>query len=282
MDSNRSETWPVPYVSKLQGGGIQPGQTLIVRGIVLGERFDINLSSDASMESTIPFHLSVRLDEKAFVMNTKDGGEWGKEERKKCGFKKEEPFDIRIRAHEDKFELIVDQKSLAEYEYRKPLSAVTHLIVEGNAEGATTISLHAINWGGKYYPVPYQAGIDGGFQPGKKLYVSGNLEEKGKRFSINLLNSAGEKTLHLNPRFDEKAVVRNANIGGEWGQEEREGKMPLEKNKVFDIIIANESYSFQIFVNGQHFCTFAHRTDPHAAVGLEIDGDVELQGVHVK
>jgi hypothetical protein len=273
---NRSETWPVPYVSKLQGGGIQPGQTLIVRGVPVGERFDINLSSDASLSGSIPLHVSVRLNEKAFVFNTKDGEEWGKEVRKKCTFKMEEPFDIRIRAHQDKFEVMVDQKELCEYEYKKPLSAIDHLVVDGS------LALHAVNWGGKYYPVPYQAGIDGGFTPGKRLYVSGNLEDKGKRFSINLLSQSGDKVLHFNPRFDEKCCVRNACMGGDWGSEEREGKMPLEKNKIFDIIIANESYAFQVYVNGQHFCAFAHRTEPNSAVGLEIDGEVELQGVHVK
>ena len=45
----------------------------------------------------------------------------------------------------------------------------------------------------------------------------------------------------------------------DWGNEEREGKMVFEKGVGFDLTIINESYGFQIFVNDERFCTFAHR-----------------------
>jgi hypothetical protein len=37
-------------------------------------------------------------------MNSFHKGEWGKEERKSNPLKKGEPFDIRIRAHDSKFQ----------------------------------------------------------------------------------------------------------------------------------------------------------------------------------
>jgi len=258
-------------------GGLQPGQSVVVRGVIEGERFDINLSSDNSGDKEVPFHISTRLDEKKFVLNTLHGGQWGKEERHSSPYKKGDEFDIRIRAHQDKFEVFVNQKELCTFEYRQPLSSVLYLVIKGE------IKLHGVNWGGKYYPVPYESKMDGGFKPGRKLYVSGMMEEKGgKRFCINLVNSKGEIVFHFNPRFDEKVIVRNAQLGGAWGTEEREGKFNLDKHKTFDIIIANETYAYQVFLNGQHFCAFAHRTDPNSVVGLQIQGDVELQGVHVK
>jgi hypothetical protein len=246
--------------------------------MMIGDRFRIDLANGPSGEASgISLHFSPRADEKQIVLNDcKAGGEWGKEERKKLTIKKEEPFDIRIRAHESKFEVFVDHKELCEFEYRQPLSSVNHLVIDGD------VKLHAVNWGGKYYPVPYQAGIDGGFKPGKKLYVSGILEEKGKDFSINILDNHGKILFHLAPRFNEKAIVRNSKIGDTWDKEEREGKFVLEKKKSFDIIIANESYAFQVYIDGHHYCAFAHRADPNAGAGLQIQGDVELQGVHVK
>lgn len=41
-------------------------------------------------------------------MNTFSNGEWGKEERKSNPYKKGAPFDIRIRAHDDRFQVLFD------------------------------------------------------------------------------------------------------------------------------------------------------------------------------
>lgn len=43
-----------------------------------------------------------------------------------------------------------------------------------------------------------------------------------------------------------KAVVRNSLIANEWGNEEREGKIPFEKATGFDLEIKNEEYAFQV------------------------------------
>jgi hypothetical protein len=130
--------------------------------------------------------------------------------------------------------------------------------------------------------VPYQAGIDGGFSVGKKLFVSGVPEKKCEGFSVNLMTDRNEYAFHFNPRYNKKLIVRNANVGGAWGTEESEGKFPLQSDLAFDIMIVNEAYSFQCFVNGVHFCSFAHRTDPSQLKGLKIEGDCVLMGVHVK
>lgn len=275
------QTWPVPYTSRLEGSGVQPGQCVIIKAAVLGEkgdnmRFSVNLKSGPNDGDSCQFHMSARMDDNKFIFNTFENGEWAKEERSKNKMKEGDPFDIRIRAHDSHFEVFVDRRENHNFEYRQPLSRVTHLYIEGG------IALHSVNWGGKYYPVPYQAGIDGGLRPGKRLCVSGILEQKGKAFAINLLQPNGDIALQVNPRFDEKVIVRNAEIGGSWGSEEREGKLPIEKKEIFDIIIVNETYAFQVFLNGEHFTAFAHRTDPDNINGVRIDGDVELHGVHVK
>ncbi|KAK6038941.1 galactoside-binding lectin [Cooperia oncophora] len=95
-------------------------------------------------------------------------------------------------------------------------------------------------------PVPYESGIASGFPIDKTLLIFGTVEKKAKRFNINLLRRNGDIALHFNPRFDEKAVIRNALAANEWGNEEREGKMPFEKGVGFDLAIKNEAYAFQV------------------------------------
>lgn len=56
-------------------------------------------------QDNIPLHISFRKKEKSTIFNTFADGAWGKEEKKKDPFKEEEPFDLRIRAHDNHFEV---------------------------------------------------------------------------------------------------------------------------------------------------------------------------------
>jgi len=221
-------------------------------------------------------HVSVRFDESKIVMNTFSNGEWGKEERKSSPIKRGDQFDIRIRAHDNHYTMFIDQKEFKEYSYRLPLSTVTHFSVDGD------IYLNQIHWGGKYYPIPYESGIAGGFAPNKRLLIFGTPEKKAKAFVVNLLRRNGDIALHFNPRFNEKHVIRNSLEGGDWGNEEKEGKMPFEKGVGFDLSIHNEPYGFQIFIDNERFCTFAHRSDPHDISGLQIQGEIEVTGIQIQ
>jgi hypothetical protein len=271
--------YPIPYRSKLTEP-FEPGQTLIVRGKTAEDsvRFTVNLhtaSADFS-GNDVPLHISIRFDEGKIVFNTFSKGEWGKEERKSNPWKRGDDIDIRIRAHDSKFQIFADQKEIKEYEHRVPLSSISHFSIDGD------VFITHIHWGGRYYPVPYESGIPGeGIAPGKTLVIYGTPEKKGKRFHINLLKKNGDIALHFNPRFDEKAIVRNSLLSNEWGNEEREGKMVLEKATGFDLEIHNEAYGFQIFLNGERFATYAHRTEPNDLHGIQIGGDVEITGIQI-
>jgi len=275
MAEQRQEFWPVPYLSKLQGK-IEPGQLLTIKGLVTGKRFDVNLQSGGQSPSNIQLHVSVRANEKQIVLNTLHNGQWEKEERLKDPFKPGQPFDLRIRAHADKFEIHADQHEIGNFNFRQALDASTHLFIEGELE------LHSVSWGGRYYPVPYESKFDGGLRVGRRLFISGVPEKNKKRFNIDLTTGNGDKALHFNVRFDEKAVVRNSFSDGKWHNEEREGKFVFDKNTSFDIIIANEQQGFTFFINGTQWGKFAHRSDPNQINGIEVGGDIELHGVYLK
>ncbi|XP_036894466.1 galectin-5-like [Sturnira hondurensis] len=70
------------------------------------------------------------------------------------------------------------------------------------------------------YPIPYLTAIPGGMYPSKSIIVSGTVLPNAQRFHINL-RSGSDIAFHLNPRFTENIVVRNTQINGSWGPEER-------------------------------------------------------------
>ncbi|GMS85612.1 hypothetical protein PENTCL1PPCAC_7787, partial [Pristionchus entomophagus] len=110
-------------------------------------RVMINLHSNSADFSgnDVPLHMSIRFDEGKIVMNSFSNGEWGKEERKSCPIKKGEPFDIRIRAHDKHFQVMIDQKEFRDFEHRLPLLSISHLSIDGD------LYLNHVHWGGKYY-----------------------------------------------------------------------------------------------------------------------------------
>jgi hypothetical protein len=75
-------------------------------------------------------------------------------------------------------------------------------------------------------------------------------------------------------------VARNSHQGGKWGNEEKEGaRWPFKPDVTFDLMIVNEPYSYQIYINDEQFCAFAHRIDPHTIVSVEVVGDLDLHSI---
>uniref|UniRef100_A0A1I7YU95 Galectin n=2 Tax=Steinernema glaseri TaxID=37863 RepID=A0A1I7YU95_9BILA len=272
----KMHTLPVNVDLKQQ---IRPGETVKFLGHVhdSAKRFDVNFAynydSYMTQNNLIILHLSVRFDEKKIVMNTHSNGEWGKEERVSNPFKKGEPFDLRVRAHSDEYVITANHKEVHKFHARLPLQEIRKIYVDGD------ISLDQLEWGGAYHAVPYHQGFPfGHLRAGSRVFVSGNATGD---FQVNLLNHRNERIFHFNPRFSEKKVVRNSDLNGQWGQEEREGKFPFHKNEGFDITIINEPYALQVLINDQQYCAFSHRTQRPMEdyVGLSIEGKVELTSV---
>ncbi|KAI1290904.1 Galectin-4 [Halotydeus destructor] len=137
---------------------------------------------------------------------------------------------------------------------------------------------------------PHIGQIAGGLTVGSTIVIEGHIPSWWThQFDINLVhgheptedhvrNSA--IAIHLNPRFDENAVILNHKEGGAWGDEEREeGDMPVRKGEDFQIMFIVEPESYRVHINGEHYGNFAHRI-PYQEVGvLWIDGQVEIRKV---
>ncbi|XP_059125548.1 galectin-9 [Peromyscus eremicus] len=131
------------------------------------------------------------------------------------------------------------------------------------------------------YPIPLFTSIPNGLYPSKSIIISGTVLPDAQRFHINL-RSGMDIAFHLNPRFNEKAVVRNTQINNSWGPEERKlpGNMPFTRGQSFSVWILCEVQCFKVSVNGQHLCEYYHRLKNLPGINsLEVAGDVLLTHV---
>ncbi|VDM06997.1 unnamed protein product [Wuchereria bancrofti] len=284
--TGRNNSFPVPYLSKLEGNQLQSGQSLIVRGYIIGRNeFIINLTNGGKVEKEdendildnrlLAIRANIAL--KRIYLNACIDGEWGREGSVKHKWTLGDEFDIRIRCHDKYFEIFIDHKLLAKFAYYVPISNISHIYMNGDAE------LYTVSWEGKYYQVPYTADIPGNFYPGRKLYVSGVVKKRTKQFVVDF-HSGNDIAFRFNPRIAEKKLIRNTRSEERWGTEERELEIqfPFKKKRAFDLLFYCEENRFLCHVDDCLICSFTHRMSPRDIDKLSIDGDIELQGVHLK
>ncbi|KAM3911699.1 galectin-4-like [Leptodactylus fuscus] len=302
---------PVPFRNPIYGG-LQPGMSVYIQGMIPhhASRFCVNFACGQYDGSDIAFHFNPRFDGKdKVVFNTLQSGSWGGEEKKKDGFPfhKGRHFELVFFVNPGGYQVNVNGSFFYEYQHRIPLESVDNVQVDGDV---TIQSLSVVGGGGggpmmtpaypsdgvmplhgypsmtlpamggpSYNPsVPYRAFIPGGVTPKRTFVIRGFMPEGGQNFHINFTTSSGDIALHFNVRLNEFTVVRNSLLGGCWGAEEREmADNPFVPGQYFDISIRTGNGRYKVYVNGQHFCDYAHRLpDLQMVENLEIDGDVVL------
>ncbi|XP_074045118.1 galectin-9-like isoform X2 [Macrotis lagotis] len=133
------------------------------------------------------------------------------------------------------------------------------------------------------YPLPYSTPIFGGLFPSRNIIVSGTILPTAAMFTINL-KCGNDIAFHLNPRFNENAVVRNTRINLSWGREERSlpSFMPFSLGQPFMVQIMCESHRLKVSINGQHQFDYNHRMKNLCSIDqLEVSGDIQLTHVQV-
>ncbi|KAL3114557.1 hypothetical protein niasHT_014364 [Heterodera trifolii] len=289
--TGRNNSFPVPYLSKLEGNQLQPGQSLIVRGIIISsDEFVINLTNGPRVELDDEVRT---LDDRLLCMRVEMGqkrrkvhlnacinGEWGREALIKHKWRNGDEFDIRVRCHEDEFELFIDHKLCARFAHYVPLSTISHIYINGGIE------LYSVSWEGRTYSVPYAADIPGNFYPGRRLYVSGVFKKRAKQFTLDLCAGANI-ALRFSPKLKApKKVICNSRADQQnWeGEEqlEQEEDFPFKRSKAFDLLVYCEDSKFIIYVDDCLVGKYTHRINPRTIDRLCIEGDIVLHGVHLK
>ncbi|TKR92944.1 hypothetical protein L596_007494 [Steinernema carpocapsae] len=286
--TGRNNSFPVPYLSRLEGNQLQPGQSLIVRGIVIGRgEFIINLTGGPNVEvdnESEPIDnrlLSVRVNvaQKKLFLNACIDGEWGREGSVKHKWATGDEFDVRVRCHEQFFEIFVEHKLVAKFAHYVPISNISHIFINGDVE------LYTVSWEGKYYSIPYAADIPGNFYPSRKLYVSALAKKTAKQMIIDF-HAGNDIAFRFEPQIRDKKIVCNSKLNGAWGKQEIMGVKGsgflIKRRKTFDLLIYCEENRFVVYIDDVPMGEFVHRTPPRNIDKLSLEGDVELQGVHLK
>lgn len=137
--------------------------------------------------------------------------------------------------------------------------------------------------GGAVYEIanprmPYSGPVRGPLIHGSMIFVRGHIQQGCSRMVINLEAANGDIALHINPRFDQGAIVRNTSHGS-WGAEERDGGMPLQQGGQFECILLVQEGHYKIAFNGQHFTDYHHRMPKESVTLLKVDGDLHLTNI---
>ncbi|MEQ2236801.1 hypothetical protein ILYODFUR_016369 [Ilyodon furcidens] len=124
--------------------------------------------------------------------------------------------------------------------------------------------------------VPYDLPLHAGIMPRLLITVIGEPVPGAGRFQVDLIKGS-DVVFHFNPRFTEQTVVRNSNLGGYWGPEEREGPFPFVQGRQFELKILVEEDMFKVAVDGTHLLEYEHRVGGLEEVTLlRVTGDIIL------
>ncbi|KAM6223445.1 galectin-4 [Rhynchocyon petersi] len=308
----------LPY-NKAIPGGLAVGMSIYIQGMANQhmKRFTVNFMVGQGEGADIAFHFNPRFDGlDKVVFNTKQNGKWGSEERKRSmPFQKGSTFELVFMVLAEHYKVVVNGNPFYEYGHRIPLQMVNHLQVDGD------LTLQSINFiggqpappsqipmaipaypgPGQGYPqqnnlptmegppifnppVPFMGRLQGGLIARRTIIIKGFVPPSAKSFIINFrTGTSGDVALHINPRMNEHAVVRNSNLNGSWGSEERNiSYNPFAPGQFFDLSIRCGTDRFKVYGNGQHLFDFSHRLTAFQRIDtLEIKGDVTLSYVQI-
>uniref|UniRef100_T1IQM2 Galectin n=1 Tax=Strigamia maritima TaxID=126957 RepID=T1IQM2_STRMM len=295
----------IPFVDKFIKE-LHPGHIVVINGTIppAANKFEINLAlgvnyEDNDQRSPIAFHLNPRFDQNYTARNTFQNG-WGPEESNSPNsvfpFHRGQTFEIMILIAPDSYMVAVNEKHYVKYVHRIPYQQVNTLQVLGDVV-VDRILVHEGPYSApmpqpvpKIPPpmtynlsVPFETVITGGqMREGTTIYMSGRPNAAADRFNVDLFfggeyGRAGDVAFHMSVRFAERLIVRNTNINGCWGQEERDiFKFVFEPNTNFDMKIICETNQFVVFVNGQYLCNYLHRLSYTQIDRFRVEGDLKM------
>ncbi|KAM6217625.1 galectin-8 [Rhynchocyon petersi] len=295
----------IPYFGTIPGQ-LEPGTLIVIRGHVPSdsERFQVDLQCGSSVKprADVAFHLNPRFRRAScIVCNTLTNERWGRESiTYEMPFQREKSFEIMIMVRKDKFQVAVNGKHTLLYAHRMPPERINTLHIEGK------VNIHSIGYhfaedlygaqasagvltqinrenaqksGSPRLTLPFVARLHTSMGPGRTTVIKGEVNADAKGFNVDLIaGKSRDIALHLNPRLNNKAFVRNSFLQESWGEEERNiTSFPFSPGMYFEMIIYCDVKDFKVAINGVHSLEYKHRFKDLSSIDtLEIDGDINL------
>ncbi|XP_019507358.1 PREDICTED: galectin-8 isoform X4 [Hipposideros armiger] len=276
----------IPYVGTIPEQ-LDPGTLIVIRGHVPGDsdRFQVDLQCGSSVKprADVIFHFNPRFKRNnCIVCNTLKNEKWGWEEiTYDMPFKKEKSFEIVIMVLKEKFQVAVNGKHTLLYAHRVSPEKIDTLGIYGK------VNIHSVGFsfssvqsaGVSQLTLPFVARLNSPMGPGRTVVIKGEVNKNAKGFNIDLLSGKSKNiALHLNPRLNIKAFVRNSFIQESWGEEERNITcFPFSPGMYFEMIIYCDVKEFKVAINGVHSLEYRHRFKELTSIDtVEIDGDIHL------
>ncbi|XP_004473192.1 galectin-8 isoform X2 [Dasypus novemcinctus] len=295
----------IPYVGTIPEH-LEPGTLIVIRGHVPSDadRFQVDLQCGSSVtpRADVAFHFNPRFKRaNCIVCNTLKNEKWGWEEiTYDMPFKKEKSFEIVTIVLKDKFQVAVNGQHVLLYAHRISLEKIDTLGIYGKvnihsigfsfssdlqcAQGSslelTEISRENVQKSGvSQFTLPFVARLNTSMGPGRTIVIKGEVNANAKGFNVDLVaGKSKDIALHLNPRLNNKAFVRNSFLQDSWGEEEKNITcFPFSPGMYFEMIIYCDVKEFKVAVNGVHSLEYKHRFKGLSSIDtLEIDGDINL------
>lgn len=276
----------IPFVETIPEQ-LVPGTLIVIRGHVPddSDRFQVDLQCGSSVKprADVIFHFNPRFKRtNCIVCNTLKNERWGWEEiTYDMPFKKEKSFEIVIMVLKEKFQVAVNGKHTLLYAHRMSPEKIDTLGIYGK------VNIHSVgfrfsseqNAGMSQLTLPFVARLNSPMGAGRTVVVKGEVNRNAKGFNVDLLSGKSKDiALHLNPRLNTKAFVRNSFIQESWGEEERNITcFPFSPGMYFEMIIYCDVKEFKVAINGVHSLEYRHRFKELTSIDtVEIDGDIHL------
>uniref|UniRef100_A0A8C5KS44 Galectin n=1 Tax=Jaculus jaculus TaxID=51337 RepID=A0A8C5KS44_JACJA len=298
----------IPYVGTISEQ-LKPGSLIVIRGHVPSDvdRFQVDLQHGSSLKprADVVFHFNPRFKRtNCIVCNTLTNEKWGWEEiTYDMPFQKEKSFEIVIMVLKNKFQVAVNGKHTLLYAHRIDPEKIDTLGIYGKVNihsigfsfssdlqstetstlGLAEISREnvSINFSMNQH-LPFEARLNSPMGPGRTIVIKGEVHTNAKSFNVDLVaGKSKDIALHLNPRLNIKAFVRNSFLHDAWGEEERNITcFPFSPGMYFEMIVYCDVREFKVAVNGVHSLEYKHRFKELGNVDtLVVDGDIHLLDV---
>ncbi|XP_033734568.1 galectin-4-like [Pecten maximus] len=249
--------------------GLQPGKVVTVIGKCVGDdRIVINFQSEDGNNKAL--HFNPRPEQGVVVRNSFRDGSWEDEERDQPSFPFSTGVDFCITfvVTDNCFKILVNGDKFCNFNHRLSHGDGSHLQLGG-------ADFHEVQVLDRYTH-GHNTSLPGGLKVGKGIRVLGVCQDDAG-FSLNFM-CGNDIAFHFNPRPTEGTVVRNSQLGGGWGEEERGGDgFPFETGAIFDAMFFCSNDEFTVYVNNKEYITYGHRCDFSAVSDFQVHGNVDVK-----